>query len=145
MNTHFYFLRPDRWLRLEGLVALAVCAAVYGVTFPGSWGMFAALFLLPDVSLLGYLGRNGGMAKSLAAGFYNAMHNEAFPLLLALAGWRAGIGGVEQIGLIWLAHVAFDRMVGYGLKYPESFKFTHIQRSARIGDGFSGSVRTGGR
>jgi hypothetical protein len=35
-----------------------------------------------------------------------------------------------QISLIWLAHISFDRLMGYGLKYPGEFRRTHIQRSA---------------
>ena len=32
------------------------------------------------------------------------------------------------IGMIWAAHIFFDRMLGYGLKYPTRFKDTHLQR-----------------
>jgi len=28
--------------------------------------------------------------------------------------------------LIWTEHIALDRMLGYGLKYPTRFKDTHI-------------------
>lgn len=28
----------------------------------------------------------------------------------------------------WLAHIGADRLLGYGLKYPSSFKDTHLQR-----------------
>jgi hypothetical protein len=28
--------------------------------------------------------------------------------------------------LIWTAHIGFDRMLGYGLKYPTRFKDTHL-------------------
>jgi hypothetical protein len=30
------------------------------------------------------------------------------------------------VGLIWLGHVGFDRMAGYGLKYDSDFKHTHL-------------------
>jgi hypothetical protein len=33
-----------------------------------------------------------------------------------------------QLGLIWLAHVGADRLLGYGLKYPTGFRDTHLQR-----------------
>jgi Domain of unknown function (DUF4260) len=32
------------------------------------------------------------------------------------------------VALIWFAHIGMDRTVGYGLKYPTSFKDTHLQR-----------------
>jgi hypothetical protein len=30
-------------------------------------------------------------------------------------------------GLIWLAHSGFDRMLGFGLKYPTFFGDTHLR------------------
>src|ERR1039458_4151989 len=41
-------------LRLEGLAVAAVSAALYART-GASWWLFAALWLLPDLSMLGYL------------------------------------------------------------------------------------------
>jgi len=29
--------------------------------------------------------------------------------------------------LIWISHIGFDRMLGYGLKYPTQFRDTHLQ------------------
>jgi hypothetical protein len=29
--------------------------------------------------------------------------------------------------LIWAGHIGFDRMLGYGLKYPTRFKDTHFE------------------
>lgn len=29
-------------------------------------------------------------------------------------------------GIIWTAHIGFDRMMGYGLKYSAGFGFTHL-------------------
>ena len=31
-------------------------------------------------------------------------------------------------GLIWCAHIGFDRALGYGLKYSKGFGFTHLGR-----------------
>ncbi len=28
--------------------------------------------------------------------------------------------------LIWVAHIGFDRMLGYGLNYPTAFGHTHL-------------------
>jgi Domain of unknown function (DUF4260) len=33
---------------------------------------------------------------------------------------------------IWIAHIAFDRLLGFGLKYPEAFKPTHLQTVERL-------------
>jgi hypothetical protein len=40
---------------------------------------------------------------------------EGPPLLLALS-------------VIWIAHIGMDRMFGFGLKLPDSFRRTHLQR-----------------
>ena len=31
-----------------------------------------------------------------------------------------------SLALIWVAHIGFDRMLGYGLKYPTAFGHTHL-------------------
>jgi Domain of unknown function (DUF4260) len=33
----------------------------------------------------------------------------------------------REMSLIWIGHIGLDRVPGYGLKYPTSFQFTHIQ------------------
>jgi hypothetical protein len=35
---------------------------------------------------------------------------------------------LTPIALIWAAHIGFDRLVGYGLKYGTGFKETHLGR-----------------
>jgi hypothetical protein len=124
----FYFTRPDVLLRLEGLLFLVVGCVAYQRIYPGHWGIFALLFLVPDISLLGYL-RSAG--KSSAA-FYNAVHNYVLPLALGLFAWNRGSVLAGQLALIWMAHISFDRCLGYGLKFPGVFRYTHIQSSARI-------------
>ncbi len=85
--------------------------------------LFFLLFLWPDLFMLGYLAN-----ARLGAALYNLAHTEAFPLLLGAAAvfedWRK----VLSFALIWLAHIGFDRLLGYGLKYPTFFKDTHLQR-----------------
>jgi hypothetical protein len=31
------------------------------------------------------------------------------------------------VAIIWFSHIVFDRMMGYGMKYPTFFKDTHLQ------------------
>ena len=40
---------------------------------------------------------------------------------------RIGLG----LGLIWCAHIGFDRALGYGLKSPEGFRLTHLGKIGR--------------
>ena len=107
-------------LRLEGAVLLAGALIAYDQLGAG-WSAFALLFLVPDLALLGYLAG----ARSGAA-IYNAAHSTLGPAaLIAL-----GVLGAQPValagGLIWLAHIGFDRLLGYGLKYGSGFGATHL-------------------
>jgi hypothetical protein len=82
------------------------------------------LFLAPDLSLAGYAAQGH---PRFAATVYNTAHNYILPAVTGLAGWWWGNLRAEQLAGIWIAHIAFDRILGYGLKFPEAFKPTHIQ------------------
>jgi hypothetical protein len=43
-------------------------------------------------------------------------------------GYLTNQSTLLQIGLIGLAHIGFDRLGGYGLKYSEAFGLTHLGR-----------------
>ncbi len=122
----FYATRPDIVLRLEALVELVVACIAYAHLYPGKWGWFALLFLMPDVSLLGYALPN----KKIAAAIYNAVHSYVFPLALGVLAWSSARPLAGELALIWLAHISFDRLLGFGLKSPAEFRRTHIQISA---------------
>ena len=112
-------------LRLEGLAAFAAAVGVY-VHAGFSWPVFALLFLAPDLSMLAYLG--GPRAGAVG---YNLAHTYALPLVLTLAGFAGGVSAAAAGGLIWIAHVGFDRMLGYGLKYSTGFGDTHLGHLGR--------------
>jgi hypothetical protein len=116
---------PRVLLRLEGLFVVVLSVALYWRQGE-SWWLFAALFLAPDLSFLGYVAgpRMGAIA-------YNAVHSTAGPLLLVLIGLAGTYAPALAIGLIWLAHCGFDRALGYGLKYDAGFGFTHLGRIGR--------------
>lgn len=122
MPTH-----PDRLLRLEALLVLLASLLGYAKVLHAHWLFFALFFLVPDLSLLGYLAKTH---LSFAAGLYNTAHSYALPALLALAAWKTAVPWAAPIAVIWIAHIAFDRLLGFGLKYPEAFKPTHIQAAA---------------
>lgn len=111
---------PRIVLRAEGAAILIVATILYAKA-GGSWWLFALLFLAPDVSLLGYLGGAG-----IGATVYNAAHTLIGPLLLAALGWALPAYTLLPLALIWLAHIGFDRLLGYGLKYAAGFNFTHL-------------------
>ena len=114
-------------LRLEGLVLAAAAIAFYAHQ-GGSWWLFAALFLAPDVSFAFYLG--GPRAGAVV---YNAVHSTLAPAALLAVGLAAGQPLVVEIATIWLAHIGIDRLAGYGLKYVDGFGFTHLGRIGRAG------------
>lgn len=110
---------PKIILRLEGLAVLALCVWLYR-DLGASWWLFGGLFLVPDLSFLVYAaGRRPG---ALA---YNLTHTEVGPVVLAALGLTV-LPGALPVALIWGAHVGWDRMLGYGLKYAASFDHTHL-------------------
>jgi hypothetical protein len=114
---------PRLVLRLEGAAVLLAALVAYS-QLGGSWGLFAALFLTPDLAFLGYLA--GPRAGAIA---YNAMHSYVGPVLLALLG--SVVPGLLPLAVIWAGHVGFDRMLGYGLKYATGFRYTHLGQVGR--------------
>jgi hypothetical protein len=117
--------KPGVLLRLEGAAFLAAVVYLYRVN-GGSWWLFLALFLWPDLGMLGYLAN-----VRLGARLYNLVHIAAIPVLMAVWSYATHQGGLLSFALIWLAHIEWDRAFGYGLKYPTFFKDTHLQH---VGD-----------
>lgn len=109
-------------LRLEGLAAAALSAVFYART-GASWWLFAALWLTPDLSMLGYLG-----GPKLGARIYNAIHSYVTPATLAVTALLLRSPVLLPYALIWINHIGVDRLLGYGLKYPEGFKYTHLSK-----------------
>ncbi len=106
--------------RIEGLVLLVAGVAAFAAS-DVSWWWFAVLLLVPDLSMVGYLAN-----PSTGASIYNIGHTILGPGLLI--GWYL-IGGpvaALAVGAVWLAHVGMDRLFGYGLKYDDDFKHTHL-------------------
>ncbi|MBI1418988.1 MAG: DUF4260 family protein [Limimaricola sp.] len=112
--------QPLLYLRTEGSVVLAGCVVAYG-QLDYSWLLFFVLFLLPDLSMLGYL-----RDPRTGAALYNIGHTYLVTLGVVALGIGLGWPLITAIGLIWTAHVGFDRALGYGLKYPQAFKSTHL-------------------
>jgi len=115
-------LEPATLLRVEGIALLALSVLVYWVN-GGSWLLFGALLLAPDLSMLGYLA-----GPKVGAAIYNAFHTYAMPAVVGALGMVFASPVAMAVALIWFAHIGVDRTVGYGLKYPTSFKDTHLQR-----------------
>jgi hypothetical protein len=115
-------MMPRLLLRVEGLAAATAGVILYAHT-GGSWWLFALLILAPDLSILGYLAGN-----AVGSAAYNLVHTYVLPLGLALAGYLLGELLIQQVALIWLAHIGIDRTLGFGLKYGTGFRDNHLTR-----------------
>lgn len=114
---------PRIVLRIEGAVVLAAAALAYA-RIGGGWAMFAILFLVPDIFMLGYLG-----GSRIGAAVYNAGHTYIAPMALAAYGLLQARPLALEIALIWSAHIGFDRLLAYGLKYPTAFGHSHLSKA----------------
>lgn len=114
---------PRVLLRLEGAVVLAASALAYAHV-GGGWAMFVVLFLVPDIFMPGYLA-----GPRIGAMVYNLGHATIAPAALAACGLGIGHPLAVEIALIWVAHIGFDRLLGFGLKYPTAFAHTHLSRA----------------
>jgi hypothetical protein len=110
------------FLRLEGLAVLLAAIYIY-MLMEGNWLYFILFILVPDISMIGYIGN-----KKIGAFVYNMFHNLTLPLLLIVLGFFFDMELLAFAGVILLAHVGFDRLFGFGLKYESGFKDTHLQK-----------------
>lgn len=93
-----------------------------------SWWVFPACLLLPDLSMVGYLG-----GAKTGARLYNLFHNKFVAILVLIAGFWLSISCLALAGIILLGHSAMDRMLGYGLKLDAGFEHTHLGRIGKKG------------
>ena len=109
-------------LHIEGLAVLAL--SIYFYFHLGfSWVAFAVFLFAPDLSALGYL-----KSIKVCSIVYNLFHTYTMPIIIMIGGLLLHGDNFLMIGLIWIAHIGMDRMLGYGLKYPTKFHDTHLNR-----------------
>jgi hypothetical protein len=108
-------------LRAEGLPIFVAGAIGFGA-FGGPWLAFVPLLLAPDLSAIGYV-----RGTRLGSMTYNLAHNLVTAGALLGLGFWLGAGWLAIAGSVLVAHIGMDRLAGYGLKYPTTFKDTHLQ------------------
>lgn len=109
-------------LKAEQVAQLAVCiVALYLQPIHITWWLWPLLFLSPDISMVGYL-----INTKLGALCYNIVHHKAVAGLCIIIGGLLHLPVCLFIGLLLYAHSSFDRIMGYGMKYPDSFQHTHL-------------------
>ena len=116
-----------RLLQLEGLAVAAVSAILYAHT-GAPWWLFAALWLAPDLFMLGYLA-----GPRWGAHCYNSVHTYLGPTTLSAIGLLFHHAALFPFALIWFNHIGIDRLLGYGLKSREGFGITHLGRHGKLG------------
>lgn len=109
-------------IKVEEAAQFAVAViALNLLPFQFAWYAWVGLFLLPDLSMGGYLA-----GSKVGAVCYNLVHHKATGIALFAAGLLANQPVLQLAGLLLFAHSAFDRTLSYGLKLPDSFNHTHL-------------------
>ena len=129
------FEKPNLLLRLEALAVFVLALSLYW-QLAYSWPLFWSTVLLPDLAILGYF-----INSRVGARLYNITHAKLLPGALAVVAIVISNSLCSALALVWFVHIGLDRMLGYGLKYPEGFKHTHLGMIGKIaaepGGGFS--------
>ena len=86
-----------------------------------SWWVFPACILLPDISMMGYLGN-----PKTGARLYNLFHHKLTAVIILISGIWLHSSLIALAGVILFGHSAMDRIFGYGLKFDDHFKNTHL-------------------
>jgi len=107
-------------IRIEELAMFILSIFLFsGLSY--AWWVFPALLLVPDLSMAGYL-----VNSKVGAACYNIIHHKAVGICCYLAGLIFIIPILQLTGVILFAHSCMDRMFGFGLKYNQGFKYTHL-------------------
>ncbi|MEX2596084.1 MAG: DUF4260 domain-containing protein [Salibacteraceae bacterium] len=107
-------------LRLEELALFVISIYAFYLT-EFDWWWFPALLLLPDIGILGY-----ALDAKIGAWVYNVFHHRGIAISMLAIGYLYDLRWIELLGIIFFAHIAMDRIFGYGLKHEDGFHHTHL-------------------
>lgn len=112
-------------LKLEDFAELLL--AIFAFSYLDfAWWVFPALILLPDVSMIGY-----AVNTKVGAALYNLVHHKGLAIVVGVIGYMLNSQPLMLAGIILFGHSAMDRCFGYGLKYNDDFKHTHLGKIGR--------------
>lgn len=97
---------------------MAYCLSIY---LGYGWWVFLVWIISPDISMIAYL-----INSKIGAWVYNLFHHQAIAVIIGILGIYLMSPQLQFIGLILFGHSAMDRALGYGLKYEDDFKHTHL-------------------
>ena len=86
-----------------------------------AWWWYPLLLFAPDLSMIGYLA-----GARFGAVTYDFVHHKALGISVFVVGALLSNPPVQLAGLILFGHSSMDRIMGYGLKYGDSFQHTHL-------------------
>lgn len=107
-------------LKLEEIAQFGLGIYLFSL-LPYAWWWFLVLLLSPDIGMLGYV-----FGNKIGAFSYNLLHHKGIAIGCYLLGVYLVNEPLQCAGSILFAHAAFDRIMGYGLKYDTGFKVTHL-------------------
>ncbi len=107
-------------LKLEEGLMLALAFYLNTLLSYPAW-LYWALFLTPDIGMIGYI-----LNTRVGALTYNVFHHKGIALAFYLTGIYLTAEPLQFIGLLLFGHSSFDRALGYGLKFHDNFKHTHL-------------------
>ena len=107
-------------LKLEEFAQFGLGIYLFSL-LPFAWWWFLVLILAPDIGMIGY-----AFGNKAGALLYNLFHHKGLDIFVYLIGIYLQNDILMLIGVILFAHAAFDRILGYGLKYEKGFTFTHL-------------------
>lgn len=107
-------------LKLEELVMFLFSIFLFSfLDYP--WWIYLLLILTPDIGMIGY-----AVNTRIGALTYNLFHHKGIAILVGFLGYWWSIPELQLAGIILFGHASMDRIFGYGLKFPDNFKHTHL-------------------
>jgi hypothetical protein len=122
------------WFQRVESAAVAALVVVVFVQLGFAWWWLLVVFLLWDLSMVGYLA-----SPRIGAIGYNVGHSYLGPAVLLALTWVSDARWPAFVALTWAFHIAVDRLLGYGLKFTDRFSHTHL---GEIGQGRQGARAT---
>ncbi|MFT3886498.1 MAG: DUF4260 domain-containing protein [Flavobacteriales bacterium] len=117
-------------IKLEEAAQFMLCLSVL-ILSDAQWWVYLLLAVGPDIGMLGYL-----IGPRIGALTYNVLHHKAVALIILVMSFEFGHIGEDGdpkahwplfiTGLILYGHASMDRILGYGLKFGDSFQHTHL-------------------
>ena len=107
-------------LKLEEAAIFVLCVFLFN-QLPFEWWWFPALLLLPDIAMVGYF-----INPKIGAYLYNLLHHRLPAAVVACYGLLSGNTYWQLAAIMLFAHIAMDRLMGYGLKYADGFNHRHL-------------------